>query len=199
MNDTLSALDRRSSAPARAGVLRRVVGSAGRSLAYCAVLIPLGMAALVAAPFGGGRRAAARWRGLRTGLLGRPAVPPGRPGAAAIFGHAVASVLLGVAAVPALGAQVLMVARGLLYGFVDRGPYTNSWGGPTRAGAWFAHFLVGVPFTVAALAAMVGIAAVHQRLTRALDGARLAGWVVPVTLVLSLAAVVLVVAWTRQL
>jgi hypothetical protein len=40
---------------------------------------------------------------------------------------------------------------------------------------------------------------VHQRLTRALDSARLAGWVVPVTLVVSVAAVVLLVAWTHQI
>jgi hypothetical protein len=199
VNDMLSGSDRPVSEPTRSGVLRRMVESTARGLLYCAVLVPLGVASLVAAPLGGARVVAGWWRGLRTGLLGRPSVPSGRPATVAVVGHALASVLLGVAAVPALGTQVLMVVRGVLYGFVDRGPYATSWGGPTRAGAWVVHFLVGVPFTVAGLAALVGIAAAHQRLTRALDGGRLAGWVVPVTLVLAVLAVVLIVAWTRQL
>lgn len=198
MHDTLSALDHRPASSSR-GALRRGVRSAPRSVLYCALLLPLGVASLVVAPFGGASVAASWWRRLRTGLLGRPRLPRQQAGAARVVGHAVGSVLLGVSAVPALGMLVLMVARGVFYGLVDRGPYGTSWGGPTRAGAWVVHFLVGVPFTLVALAALVGIAAVHQRLTGALDRERLTGWVVPVTLMLSLVAVVLVVAWTHQL
>ena len=199
MNDSLVALDRHPSAPASRIGIRRVVRLAVHSLLYCAVLIPVAVASAVVAPFGGGRMAAAWWRRLRTGLLGMPPLAPGRPGGVRVLGHAVGSVLLGAAAVPALGTVVLFVARGVLYGFVDRGPYTTSWGGPTAAGAWIAHFLVGVPMGVAALAALMGIAAVHHRLTGALDRARLAAWAVPVTLVLAVAAVGFVVLWTHQL
>jgi hypothetical protein len=197
MYDTVSTLDRQAT-PSSRGALRRGVRSVPRSLLYCAVLIPVGVASLVVTPFGGARVAASWWRRLRTGLLGKPPVPAGRPGTVRAFGHAMGSVLLGVSALPFLGMLVLWVARGVLYGIVDRGPYDTSWGGPTRAGAWIAHFLVGTPFTVAALAALVGIAAIHQRLTGALDRARLAAWVIPVTLLLSLATTVLVVAWSHQ-
>ncbi|MEU4219714.1 hypothetical protein [Actinoplanes sp. NPDC026623] len=194
MNDTSTVLDRSS----RPGRIRRGAGFAGRALLYCATLIPLGIVSLVAGPLDG-PRTAGWWRGLRTGLLGGTPVPPGRPGPAKILGHAAASVLLGAAALPALGMMVLFVLRGVLYGIVDQGPYTTSWGGPSRAGAWIVHFLVGVPMAVAALAALAGIAAVHQRLTRSLDGPRPAGWVIAVTLLVPLLATVLVVLWTHQL
>ncbi|MGQ0772918.1 MAG: hypothetical protein ACT4NY_00610 [Pseudonocardiales bacterium] len=37
---------------------------------------------------------------------------------------------------PRAVADGVAVLRGLLYGLVDRGPYTDSQGGPTLAGAW---------------------------------------------------------------
>jgi hypothetical protein len=95
--------------------------------------------------------------------------------------------------------EVVILLRGVFYGLVDPGPYHNSWGGPTRAGAWLAHFLIGVPFAVSGLLALIGIAAVHQRLTLALDSGRRPPWLVPVTLVISLAGGLLFVAWLSQL
>lgn len=179
----------------------RTLRLAGRSLAYCAALVPVAVIALVAAPLGRADAAAARWRALRTGLLGAPPVagPGRRPGLVAVTGHALLSLLLGVTALVPLGVELLMVLRGVLYGIVDPGPYTNSWGGPTRAGAWLAHFLVGLPLAAAGLAALVGIAAVHQRLTRGLDGVRPAPWLIPVTLLIAAAGALLFVAWTHQI
>ncbi|MEV0152673.1 hypothetical protein AB0H57_02880 [Micromonospora sp. NPDC050686] len=179
---------------------RRLVATAGRSLVYAAALLPLALAALAGALTGRSRSAAARWWRLRGVLPVAERVPEGpAPGAVAVAAHAVASLLLGTAALVPLGVVLLMVLRGALYGVVDPGPYDTSWGGPTRAGAWLAHFLVGIPFTVAALAALAGVAAVHQRLTLALHGARRAGWLVPATVLISLVAVLLVVAWSRQI
>ncbi|GAA4564559.1 hypothetical protein GCM10023176_10790 [Micromonospora coerulea] len=191
----------RPSAPRPRSRSYRTARLAGRSLAYCAALIPLALIALLAAPLGRSGAAAARWRALRTGLLGAPPVadPRRRPGPVAIVGHAVLSLLLGVTALVPLGVELLIVLRGVLYGLVDPGPYTNSWGGPTRAGAWLAHFLVGLPMAAAGLVALVGIAAVHQRLTRSLDGVRPAPWLIPVTLLITLAGALLFVAWTHQI
>ncbi|MEU5782453.1 hypothetical protein [Micromonospora lupini] len=174
---------------------------AGRSLAYCATLVPVALLALVTAPVGGAGAAAARWRRLRTGLLGAPPTPaPGRrPGPVAVLGHGLLSLLLGVVALLPLGVQLLMVLRGVLYGIVDPGPYDHSWGGPTRAGAWLAHFLVGLPMAAAGLAALIGIAAVHQRLTRRLDGERTAVWLLPATLLIAAAGALLFVAWLHQI
>ncbi|KAB1940608.1 hypothetical protein F8271_15840 [Micromonospora sp. ALFpr18c] len=78
----------------------RIARLAGRSLAYCATLVPVALLALVTAPLGGAGSAAARWRALRTGLLAMPPTPaPGRrPGPAAVLGHALLSLLLGLVA-----------------------------------------------------------------------------------------------------
>ncbi|MGC4866778.1 hypothetical protein ACLQ3B_15245 [Micromonospora sp. DT53] len=179
----------------------RMVRLAGRSLAYCATLVPVAVLALVTAPLGGAGAAVARWRALRTGLLGMPptAVPGRRPGTVAVLGHALLSVLVGAVALLPLGVELLVVLRGVLYGLVDSGPYVGAWGGPTRAGAWLAHFLIGLPMAAAGLAALIGIAAVHQRLTRRLDGERGPVWLYPTVLLMAVAGALLFVGWTRQI
>ena len=184
----------------RPGRIRRAARAAGRSVLYCAALIPLAIGAVIAALLGQGRAAGSWWRWLRTRVLGtRSPQATHRPGFVANVCHALLSVLLGAAALVPLGIEVLFLLRGVFYGLVDRGPYDDSWGGPTRAGAWLAHFLIGVPFAVAGLLALIGIAAVHQRLTLALDGGRRAPWLVLVTLVISLAGALFFVAWLHQL
>ncbi|WP_422737217.1 hypothetical protein ACN263_27945 [Micromonospora sp. WMMD729] len=179
----------------------QIIRRAGRSLAYCATLVPVALFTLVTAPVGGADAAAARWRGLRTGLLAAPptATPGRRPGTFAVLGHALLSLLLGLVALLPIGVEVLMVLRGVLYGVVDPGPYDHSWGGPSRAGAWLAHFLVGLPMAAAGLAALIGIAAVHQRLTRRLDGDRGPAWLLPTTLLMAVAGAVFFVAWLHQI
>ena len=109
-----------------------------------------------------------------------------------------ATVLLGVLSLIPLGGGVLAVLRGALYGLVDHGPYDDSWGGPTRAGAWLAHAAVAVPLAVAALAVLAALAGLHRRLLARLDGRPAPGWAVPVTVLAVAAAAVLVVAWIRQ-
>jgi hypothetical protein len=178
----------------------RMARASGRSLLYAATLLPVAIAALPAALVGRARTAARWWRWLRTGLLGAAPVESRRdPGPFAVIGHALLSLLLGTAALVPLGVLVLFVLRGALYGLVDPGPYDTSWGGPTRGGAWLAHFLVGLPMAAAGLAVLIGVAAVHQRLTRSLDGHRRAPWLIPVTLLIALAGALFVFAWTRQL
>lgn len=180
--------------------IRRAAQAPGRSLVYCATLIPLAIGAMLAALSGRAGAAGSWWRWLRTRVLGAPASQATRPrGSVAVIGHALLSVLLGAAAVVPLGVEVLFILRGVLYGLVDRGPYNNSWGGPSRAGAWLAHFLIGTPMAVAGLLALIGIAAVHQRLTLALDGKRGAAWLVPATLLISLAGAAFLIAWLHQL
>lgn len=178
----------------------RAVSAAGRSLPYCASLVPVAVLALAFALSGRASAAAGWWRWLRTRLLGEPSAQvTHRPGAGALAGHALLSLLLGIAALVPLGIEALYLVRGVLYGLFDHGPYTDSWGGPTMAGAWLAHFLVGAPFAVAGLLCLRGLAAVHQRLSRALDTGRRAPWLTPVTLIICLAATLLLFAWLQQL
>jgi hypothetical protein len=119
--------------------------------------------------------------------------------AAAVVGHAVISALLGAVAILPLGVLVLVVLRGMFYGLVDPGPYDTSWGGPTRAGAWTAHFLIGLPMAAAAVLVLIGIATVHARLTRSLLTGRRPGWAMPVALLVPVPAVLFFVAWLHQI
>ncbi|NBE81105.1 hypothetical protein [Micromonospora rubida] len=186
--------------PSRPRRAHRVVRSTIRSLIYCAALLPVALVALPAGLLGQGRSVAGWWDVLHTRLLGaHGADPTRRPGPVAVVNHALLSLLLGTAALVPLGAILLIVARGALYGFVEPGPFDNSWGGPTLAGAWLAHFLIGIPFALAGLAALAGIAAVHHRLTLALHGARRAPWLVPATALVALFGALVIFAWSRQL
>jgi hypothetical protein len=181
-------------------VLPRFFPTAGRSLAYCVTLIPLAIVALLSALVGRSAMPASWWRGLRTRVLGQPAPrPTGRPGVGTMLGHSLLSLLLGAAALVPLGVELAFVLRGVFYGLVDHGPYDHSWGGPTRGGAWLVHFLVSLPLSLVGLLALIGIAAVHQRLTAALDGDRPARWLIPVALVIPLPAVALFIAWLHQI
>ncbi|SCE85549.1 hypothetical protein [Micromonospora chokoriensis] len=179
----------------------RAARLAGRSLAYSAALVPVAVFALVAAPLGRSAAAVARWRALRTWLLRLPstAEPGRRPGTIAVLGHAALSLLVGAVALLPIGVEVLMVLRGVLYGVVEPGPYDSSWGGPTRGGAWLAHFLIGLPLAAAGLVALIGIAAVHQRLTGRLHGERSPFWLLPTVLLMAVAGALLFIAWTHQI
>ncbi|MEV4756797.1 hypothetical protein AB0J86_17015 [Micromonospora sp. NPDC049559] len=182
------------------GPARRLAALTGRSLAYGALLPLLAVAALPAILLGRAGTAVSWWRALRTRVLGAPSVEPRRrAGFFAVAGHGLLSLLLGAAALPPLGVQLLMVLRGALYGLVVSGPYDHAWGGPTLAGAWAVHFLVGIPTSAAGLALLIVIAALHQRLTAALDGQRLRPWVLPLALLICAAMGLFFVAWLHQI
>ncbi|MFD8808566.1 hypothetical protein [Streptomyces sp. NPDC059597] len=114
--------------------------------------------------------------------------------------HAGSGIALGAVSLVLVGTEVLVIARGALYGLVDQGPYDHSWGGPTRAGAWLAHFLISLPVVAGGLGLLWFVAYLHDRLgARFVRGERTGAWALPVALLLSAGAVVFVVAWTHQL
>ncbi|MGI5352306.1 hypothetical protein ACQEU8_29555 [Streptomyces sp. CA-250714] len=158
-----------------------------RQLGEAVILFPLGLFALVMAL--GGQGGPAR-RVLRA-----------QPGASAVrvIAHAALTVLLGVLALILAGVLALGTARGLFYGFVDSGPYDDSWGGPSKAGAWLAHFGVSLPISAAAIGLLYGLAALHRRLTAPLRGERRPAWVLPTVLLSCLATALFLFAFIRQL
>lgn len=189
-----------------------------RRLLEAVVLLPAGLAALAAVC--AGRSGAAR-RALRAESEPRalpprapepegperselPAQPepPGEsdpPAAWRLAVHALLTVLLGALAWVLAGVLVLSVVRGLFYGFVDHGPYGDSWGGPSRYGAWLAHFAAGTPSAFAAAALLYGIAVLHRRTTGPLRGVRRPTWALPVAMASGAAGALFVVAFIRQL
>jgi hypothetical protein len=175
------------------------IAGAGRILQP--VLYSCGLALVSAASLGlalAGRQGAAVQLAIGwQSRLGAPAALPARFGPAA--GNAAAGLLLGILALIPLGFQALFVARGVLYGWVDRGPYDNSWGGPGRGGAWAVHFLVGVPMAAAGIAGLVGIAALHRRWTARMSGESGGAWLLLVILLVTAAEVAFFIAWLHQI
>ncbi|MFE0874663.1 hypothetical protein ACFW4X_07200 [Streptomyces smyrnaeus] len=177
-------------APAPAAAHRRKKRFArglGRRLRDAVTLLPVGLFALV---MGLGGRARAARRALRA----RPQAGAGR-----VLVHAVLTVLLGVLALIPVAVLTLLIARGPFYGFVDSGPYDDSWGGPSKAGAWLAHFGVSLPLAAVAIGLLYGLAALHRRMTAPLRGERRPVWVLPTGLLGCLAGGLFLVAFVRQL
>ena len=71
------------------------------------------------------------------------ALAGGRPPPARGLAHAGMGIVLGTLSLLPVGLEVFFVVLGVLYGVIDQGPYGSAWGGPTRAGAWLAHFGIG--------------------------------------------------------
>ncbi|WP_199509921.1 hypothetical protein [Nucisporomicrobium flavum] len=178
----------------------RLARAAGRSLAYCAVLLPVSIATVLLASIGRSAVAVRWWCRLRVRVLGRSAVDvPRRPGTVRVIGHGLVSALLGIAALVPLGVEALFVLRGMFYGFVDPGPYDHSWGGPSKGGAWAMHFLISLLLSPTGFLMLAGLAAVQDRLTLRLLGHRVPRWVTPAATVLTLGAGAFVIAWSRQI
>jgi hypothetical protein len=172
--------------PAPVRVLRSVPAAAGRG----ALLLPRGLVALVATLAG---------RSALAARMLRPGGGAAKAGVGQRIWVSLTAVVLGVLALIPVGAEVLCVARGLCYGLVDRGPYDHSWGGPTLAGAWAAHFAISLPFVALGLLVLAGLDGLHRQLAAPLAGRRTPVWAVPVALVACAAGALLFTAWLRQI
>lgn len=147
-----------------------------RRVGNALLALPRGLVSIVTAA--GATARAPLWRTIVAGLLG---------------------ILVGLVAwfVALLGA--LAVMRGPLYGLVDRGPYDDSWGGPSLAGAWLVHALVALPFIPIALWVLIGIDALVRGVNRRVvhrDGPR---WPAAVAVLVAVAGGFLFVSWLNQL
>ncbi|MEU8680710.1 hypothetical protein [Streptomyces sp. NPDC048611] len=170
------------------------LAAAARHAGLAVTLFPAGALAVCSTLTG--HREAARRRWLRAGPLplGAPA-----PGAARLVFHGALTILLGVLALLLAGALALAVARGLLYGFVDRAPHDHSWGGPSLAGAWLAHFAVSLPCVALALAILTGVTRLNRHTTAPLRGEHRPAWALPTAAVACALGLLFVVAFVRQL
>ncbi|MFD8206656.1 hypothetical protein ACFV2S_09670 [Streptomyces sp. NPDC059695] len=173
---------------------RRFVSRIG----HAASLLPASLITLGLVAAGRSDRARAWWARVD----GQdPAAPSSarRPGAGRLAAHALMSVPLGLLALVPVGVEILFVLRGVLYPVVDHGPYDHSWGGPSMAGAWAAHFLVGLALAVAGLGVLWLLDRLHFRLAGWTWGRKVGAGAVCALPVLCAAGVVLVIAWTHQL
>lgn len=161
------------------------------------LLGPRAVADVVAVLRGRADAAITRQRSLAGMGVGVSAAPKG---SGKVLAHALLSLALWLPAVLLLGVFILALIRGLLYGLFVGGPYTDAWGGPTRAGAWAAHAVVALPLLGVVGVGALGLAALHTRVTHRLLGAGGSRWPIPVALLAGTVALLLVLlVWPKQL
>ncbi|MFI9504049.1 sensor domain-containing protein [Nocardia sp. NPDC052566] len=93
----------------------------------------------------------------------------------------------------------LAAVRGAFYPLLASGNYENSWGGPTLAGAWAVHALLGIGLLPAWLAVLAALGVFQRRLARALLGRAAPRWPIPLAVALTAGGIVLFIAWLHQI
>ena len=168
--------------------------SARRAL-FALRAFPAGLAALGAAAIGQ-HRWATRWQLDAAGRWSEQARPssPLR-----VLTHSVLSLLVGTVAWFVVALSVIAAFRGLFYGLITDDSYEYSWGGPTLAGAWLVHLVLGLLLVPVAVWILRGIAVLQTGLTRRLLGDGGPVWVVPVALILAVAGALLFRSWLHQI
>jgi hypothetical protein len=160
---------------------RRLRVPAGRLVARLAVRgavgMPLALAAVPLALFGGSEPAARAQRAVvrRWGAARLPE-PERSTGAARTLGHSAAVFLPSLVCFAAVALSVFVAYSGYLYGFRPDNSYgafahpftadqafDEAWGGPTLAGAWAVHALVALAIHLAAFAVTGWLTALQDK------------------------------------
>jgi hypothetical protein len=89
--------------------------------------------------------------------------------------------------------------RGTFYPLIAADDLEHSWGGPTLAGAWAVHALLGIGLLPAWGLLLAGLGAVQVRLTRRLLGRYGPWWPIPLSLLLTVGGVLLLISWLHQI
>ncbi|MFD3745542.1 hypothetical protein [Nocardia sp. NPDC058633] len=95
--------------------------------------------------------------------------------------------------------SVLVLVRGLAYPLVAADGYQNSWGGPSLAGAWATHAVLGVLIAPLFGGMIAVFGRLQLRLTRTVLGGDRSWWAIPAAVVLAAFGGLFLVAWVRQI
>ncbi|MGQ4600733.1 hypothetical protein [Nocardia sp. R6R-6] len=112
--------------------------------------------------------------------------------------HSLLSGVVGVLAWLLVFLGVVAAVRGICYPLVANDNLEDSWGGPTLAGAWVVHAVLGVAVLPVWLLALAGLGVFQVRLICGLLGRNGPQWPAPAAVALAAAAALLVRAWLRQ-
>ncbi|MGO4617509.1 hypothetical protein AB4305_25095 [Nocardia sp. 2YAB30] len=142
------------------------------------------------------RRIATRLRVPRR-MLGETVLPHRFSAPRAIL-HSVLSGTVGLLAWFLAFLAVVAALRGIGYPLIAADNLEGSWGGPTLAGAWVVHAVLGICLLPVWLLLLAGLGAFQVRLIRGLLGRNGPRSSVPVALALAAGGVLLFLAWLRQ-
>ncbi|MFD9818718.1 sensor domain-containing protein [Streptomyces violascens] len=155
-------------------------------LTYLLLALPVGILCVPIALVGG--PAGRIQRGLARRLLGVEVPGPGRTGPLALA-HAVISMPLNLIALSVSGYFWTVVVMNLAYP-LRGGDTSQSWGGPTMAGAWAVHGIGGgLSFLLITPWVMKGFTALQARLVKGFLGADRTGLLKTTGIALAVAAV----------
>ncbi|MEV6323970.1 hypothetical protein AB0M45_22670 [Nocardia sp. NPDC051787] len=112
--------------------------------------------------------------------------------------HSVLSGAMGLLAWFLAFLAVVAAIRGICYPLIAGDNLEGSWGGPSLAGAWAVHAVLGVGLLPVWLLVSAGLGAFQVRLTRGLLGRNGLWWPAPVAVVLAGGGALLFLAWLRQ-
>ncbi|WP_433654028.1 hypothetical protein ACQPW1_25535 [Nocardia sp. CA-128927] len=129
-------------------------------------------------------------------LLGE-SVNPRRYSAVRAVWHSMVSGALAVVTWFFVFLAVLGAVRGALYPLLTDS-YANAWGGPTLAGAWSVHLLIGAALVPVWLLVLAGLGTLQVNLTRAVLGRVGPRWPVAAAVLVCAGGVLLFVAWLHQ-
>jgi hypothetical protein len=115
-----------------------------------------------------------------------------------VLGHSMLSGAVGVVTYFLVFLAIVAAVRGIAYPLIAADNLENSWGGPTLAGAWAVHALLGLALLPVWLLVLAGMGALQMRLTRQLLGRGGSWWSIPLALVLGAGGVLLCIAWWHQ-
>ncbi|MDT2005976.1 hypothetical protein FXW78_16765 [Rhodococcus opacus] len=141
---------------------------------------------------------AARWQRDAADRGGFQQVGERPPSWVRVLTHSVLSLLVGTVAWFLAFLSLIAAFRGLFYGLITDGSYEHSWGGPTLAGAWLVHLVLGLLLVPVVLCLLRAVAVLLAGLTRRLLGDSGPAWAVPVALVLAAAGALLFRSWLHQ-
>jgi hypothetical protein len=151
-NATRTPRTRSAGGPVPTGWRNRMKAAAGHH-AYAVAALPVGLAGLLAIPVGAAETVGRLHRVLVRRLLAVPApsqAPPARLRTGRLLAYWLTSLPVNLLAfVLTAPFWVIFLGRGVLYPVFGADNLENSWGGPTLAGAWLVHFLLGPPALVA--------------------------------------------------
>jgi hypothetical protein len=116
-----------------------------------------------------------------------------------IFTHSALSLSIGAVAWFVAFLSLVAAFRGVFYGLITDDSYRYSWGGPTLAGAWLVHLVLGLLLVPVALWILRVIGSLLVGLAQRLLGDGGPAWAVPVSLVLAAAGALLFRSWLHQI
>jgi hypothetical protein len=171
-----------------------------RSIGYDLALVPVSLLAIGRSLLGRSDAVHQTWRRLARFQGSPDPIRLRRPGAVGSVLSGLVSLVLGLLSWFLVMMLGIAVVRGPFFGFVEDGPFgPETWGGPTKAGAWAVHAAIAIPIIVLLPFVLRGLGLLQSASIRRLYGSATSRLVLPATILLAIAGTAFFYSWTQQI